>query len=30
VRASLAEDGHRVLAVRSLGDTLQVEVAKAD
>jgi TusA-related sulfurtransferase len=30
VRASLAEDGHRVLSVRPLGDTLLVEVAKAD
>lgn len=30
VRASLAEDGHRVLMVRPCGDTLRVEVAKAD
>ncbi len=30
VRASLAEDGHRVLTVRPYGDALRVEVAKAD
>lgn len=30
VRASLSEDGHHVLAIRPYGDTLRVEVAKAD
>ncbi|MGK2941312.1 MAG: sulfurtransferase TusA family protein [Immundisolibacter sp.] len=29
VRDSLAQDGHRVLTVRTQGDTLRVEVAKA-
>lgn len=28
VRDTLAEDGHRVLAVETCGDTLRVEVAK--
>lgn len=30
VRASLSADGHHVLMVRPCGDTLRVEVAKAD
>jgi len=30
VRESLAQDGHRVLAIETYGDTLRVEVAKAD
>jgi TusA-related sulfurtransferase len=28
VRGSLADDGHRVLAIETYGDTLRVEVAK--